>query len=406
MNMRVLFVDDQPNVLSGLRRMLRSMRDEWDLEFAESGAQALQTMAKKPFDVVVSDMRMPGMDGVQLLNEVMTRFPNAVRIILSGQAEQASILRAVTPAHLFLTKPCDADTLKRTVSRACTLRSTLSNESLVELVSQVTALPSMPSVFGELLEEIQSQDASIMRIAELISRDVGMVAKLLQMVNSSFFGLPRRVESAAHAASLLGLDVLKPLVLTASVFSQFPPEAMRDFPVKAIEHHSLAVSHLAAECARSVADDDALASDALLAGVVHDVGQLLLASKMPQEYKQAMALARERCVPLCEAERELLGNTHADVGAYLLGLWGLPNSIVEAVAFHHAPGDCESGQFTPLTAVHIANVLSNDMGDDASSVTGSIELDIEYLDRVGVVDRLPAWRQLSYDININAQRSN
>ena len=394
MKMRVLFVDDQPNVLDGLRRMLRGLRNEWEIQFAESGDEALALMAKSPFDVVVSDMRMPGMDGSQLLSEAMTRYPGTVRIILSGQADQASVLRAVTPAHQYLSKPCDAETLKATVARACSLRGTLCQESLIRLVSQVTTLPSLPHVYTQLLEELQSEDASVQGVAELIAQDVGMTAKLMQMVNSSFFGIPRRVESPAHAAALLGLNALKPLILSAGIFSQFHADGLQEYSVDALMEHSLAVSHLAQQIARSHSDDKELAEDALLAGLIHDVGQLLLVENLPGEFGKTLALARENEISLCDAEFEYLDASHADVGAYLLGLWGLPSPIVEAVAFHHQPIKCAADGFGPLTAVHVANILVNEK-QPSCGITYSLDIDVDYLEHLGVADQIPKWRDMA-----------
>ncbi len=395
MKMRVLFVDDQPNVLAGLRRMLRGLRNEWQMEFAESGEEALALMAESPFDVVVSDMRMPGMDGSQLLTETMKRYPGTVRIILSGQADQVSILKAVTPAHQYLSKPCDAETLRATVARACSLRNTLSQKSLIRLVSRVTTLPSLPHVYTKLLEELQSEDASVQGVAELIAQDVGMTAKLMQMVNSSFFGIPRRVESPTHAAALLGLNVLKPLVLSAGIFSQFHADGLPGYSVDALMEHSLAVSRLAQQIAKSHSDNKELAEDALLAGLLHDVGQLLLVANLPEQYGKTLALAREKNdVSLCDAEFECLGASHADVGAYLLGLWGLPDSIVEVVAFHHQPIKCTADGFGPLTAVHVANILANE-AQTSSDITYSLEIDVDYLEHCGVAGQLPKWRDMA-----------
>jgi len=394
MKMRVLFVDDQPNVLAGLRRMLRGLRDEWEMQFAESGEEALALMAESPFDVIVSDMRMPGMDGVQLLTETMTRYPGTVRIILSGQADQASVLRAVTPAHQYLSKPCDAETLKATVARACSLRDTLRQEPLIRLVSQVTTLPSLPHVYTKLLEELQSEDASVRGVAELIAQDVGMTAKLMQMVNSSFFGIPRRIESPTQAAALLGLNVLKPLVLSASIFSQFHADGLQGFSVDTLMEHSLAVSHLAQQIARSHSENKELEEDALLAGLLHDVGQLLLVANLQEQYCKTLALALEKEISLCDAELECLGASHADVGAYLLGLWGLPGSIVEAVAFHHQPIKCMADGFGPLTAVHVANILVNET-QPSCGITYSLDIDVDYLEHLGVADQLPTWRDMA-----------
>jgi putative nucleotidyltransferase with HDIG domain len=392
--MRVLFVDDQPNVLAGLRRMLRGLRDDWEMQFAESGDEALTLMAESPFDVVVSDMRMPGMDGSRLLSEVMTRYPGTVRIILSGQADQKSVLRAVTPAHQYLSKPCDAETLKATIARACSLKGTLGQESLIHLVSQVTTLPSMPHVYTKLLEELQSENASVKAVAELIAQDVGMTAKLMQMVNSSFFGTPRRVESPAHAAALLGLNVLKPLVLSAGIFSQFHVDDLQWYSVDALMEHSLAVSHLAEQIAKSHNDNKVLAENALLAGVLHDVGQLLLVENLQEQYGKTLVLARDNEISLCDAELECLGASHADVGAYLLSLWGLADPIVEAVAFHHQPMKCMADAFGPLTAVHVADTLANER-QPSRGITCSLDIDVDYMEHLGVADQLPKWRNMA-----------
>lgn len=392
--MRILFVDDQPEILSGLRRMLHGLRREWSMDFVESGEEALALMAETPFDVIVSDMRMPGMDGSQLLTESMNRHPEIVRIVLSGQADQESVLRSVTPAHQYLSKPCDAKILKSTIARACALRETLNQESLVRLVSQVTTLPSLPHVYTELLKQLQSEDTSVKSIAELIAQDVSMTAKLMQMVNSSFFGLPRRVESPSHAAALLGLDVLKPLVLSAGIFSHFSENGLPGYSADALVEHSLAVSRLAEAIAKCHSDNKELAEDALLGGLLHDIGQLLLVEYVKEPYGKTLELSRKKAIPLCDAELECLGANHADVGAYLIGLWGIADPIVEAVAFHHQPAKCEAEGFSPLTAVHVANILVNET-QSPGDIAYSLNLDVDYLEHCGVSDQLPKWREIA-----------
>ena len=220
-----------------------------------------------------------------------------------------------------------------------------------------------------------------------------MSAKLMQMVNSSFFGIQQRIESPAHAAALLGLNVLKPLIISSGIFSKFSTDCINNYSAEALIEHSLTVSHLAKQIALIQTDSKELAEDALLAGLLHDVGQLLLVANLPEEYDNTLALAHDKEVPLYVAENQTIGANHADVGAYLLGLWGLENSIIEAVAFHHEPNKCESNDFTPLTAVHVANVFVNEM-QNACDITYSLEFDSEYLERVGVVDQLARWREI------------
>jgi len=392
MKKRIIFVDDEPNVLAGLRRMLRGFRNEWEMEFAPGGAVALARMDESPFDAIVTDIKMPKMDGVELLGEVLHRHPATVRIILSGQADQEAVQRSLKRTHQFLTKPCNPDVLKATVKRACALRDKLANESLVRLVSQVTTLPSLPEVYNQLLTELQSPEPSLKRVAELISKDLAMTAKLLQLVNSSFFGLPRRIEDPAHAVSLLGLKILKPVALSAGIFAQFVGTRIGEHTIEDFSNHGVAVSKCACLVAEEEGADKECVDDSVLAGLIHDVGQLILASRLSEQYCDVVRAAKQEEKPLRDCEIERFGADHADVGAYLLGLWGLPDSIVEAVAYHHRPSESPVDQFGPITAVHVANVLINQTKACGLS-THVQEVDEEHLRRLGAEDKLPKWRE-------------
>jgi len=199
---RILFVDDESMVLDGLRRMLRGMRNEWEMEFAASGHEALGILAGRQFDVIVTDMRMPGMDGCQLLNHVKKLHPQVVRIVLSGQSDNDMIMKSVGPAHQFLSKPCDAEILKTTVARVCSMWNLLDDEALIKVVSGIESLPSLPQLYSEVVDEVNSAEGSLNRVGEIISKDSGMSAKILQLVNSAFFGLPRQVTSPVRAVQL------------------------------------------------------------------------------------------------------------------------------------------------------------------------------------------------------------
>ncbi len=397
---RVLFVDDEPKVLDGLRRMLRKLRDEWDMAFALSGREALEAMAHQPFDVVVSDMRMPEMDGAALLSTVKERYPGTVRLILSGHSDKEMILRSVGPTHQFLAKPCDADTLKDTVIRAYALRDLLSSDDLEAIVAGIDALPSLPALYSKLIQALQSPESSVQEVAEIISSDVGMTAKVLQLVNSAFFGLRRHIESLAQAISYLGLDTIQAIVLTAGAFSELGdnPEALQ--MAEALYPHSVKVGALAGAIAKSVAEDKKLIDDSVMAGMLHDVGKLVFVAKLPNVWREANKMARDESIPIHEAERAVSGVTHAELGGYLLGLWGLPNPIVEAVVFHHRPRTCLSQVFSVLTAVHVANelVIGTETAPDDPTAR---QLDTDYLQELGLADRVPEWRELA---NESAER--
>lgn len=391
---KILFVDDEPSILDGLKRLLRPLRHEWGMAFAQSGQAALETLAGGDFDVVVSDMRMPGMDGAELLEKISEQYPQIVRIVLSGQSSKEAAMRAVGTAHQFLAKPCDSDTLKRTIDRAFNLRGVLANESLVRVLAQAKSLPSMPGLYLEMTEELQHPDASIQRIGKIISKDPAMAAKILQLVNSAFFGLSRKVTGAEEAAALLGTETLASLVLSIGVFSEFDEVKVNGFDLKSIWNHSTRSAAIAKAITAAEKNEKNLVDEAMMAGLLHDTGKLILAQNLPEEYGNIIARAQTPGMSMHDAEEQVLGASHAEIGAYLFGLWGLPDSIVETVAFHHQPAKCASNEFDTLTAVHVASALEHHCakGDEAG---GTIEgLDLEYLATLGLADRVPEWRDI------------
>lgn len=391
---RVLFVDDEKNILQGLQRMLRGMRSEWDMRFAESGAQALAMMEKEHFDVVVTDMRMPKMDGGELLGRVKELDPQVVRIVLSGHSEMEMVVKAVRTAHQYLAKPCDAETLRSTIDRACMLRETLTHESLRKLVSGIDSLPSLPSLYTELLEELESPRSSMENIGKIISRDLGMVTKVLQLVNSAFFGLPRRIEEPAQAVTLLGIETVKALILGIEVFTKFEGGCATGFDLEGLWSHSLSVGSLSRILARHERLPKEQVDQAFMSGMLHDIGKLILASRCPEQYQEVLkAVDSTEDQDLWRVEQSNLGTGHAEVGAYLLGLWGFPDSIVEAVAFHHTPSEHTDHTFGPVAVVHVADALSRTSRRLSDEGQAPEDLDLGLLNRLGLDDKLPAWRE-------------
>ncbi|MGH2945979.1 MAG: HDOD domain-containing protein [Solirubrobacteraceae bacterium] len=389
--MRVLFVDDELHVLDGLRDLLRRQRREWEMVFALGGEAALREIDLQRFDVVVSDMRMPDIDGATLLGLVQERHPETVRIVLSGQTELAATLRTVPVAHQYLAKPCDRDQLRRAIDRACVSRAVLADEAVRRAAGGAAAIPSAPALYTKLVEATANHDTSVADIGALVESDIAMCARVLQLVNSSFFGLGRRISSAREAVTYLGMAPLRALVLTAGAFRAFTPDRpIEGFSVEELETHSARVARLGAELLPDRRD----AEDALTAGMLHDLGKLLLAAHRPDELALLLAAARESGRPLHTLEHDRNGVTHAEIGAYLLALWGLPHPIVEAVAHHHAPHRLGTEKLDPPAAVHIADMLITEQEQIARS-GASEALDEDYLNRLGVAGRLPAWRALA-----------
>ncbi|MGC8492738.1 MAG: HDOD domain-containing protein [Syntrophobacteraceae bacterium] len=378
MKNRILFVDDEPNVLDGLRRILRNMRPQWEMEFTASAREALVLLAAQPFDVVVTDMRMPGMDGCQLLEKVKRVRPQIARIILSGHSDKDLILSSVGLAHQFISKPCDIEALKATISRACAMQEMLSDEFLVKIVSRIDSLPSLPSLYEEVVEEVNSEEGTLERVAEIIAKDAGMSAKLLQLVNSSFFGLSAKVTNIHRAVSLLGTETIKTLVLSVKIFSQFDRPGLPS--VSKLWEHSLSTGMIARSIAAQQGLEQNHIDEAFTASLLHDVGKLILFDKLPEKFAEASRLSADACRPIWEAEQSVFGTTHAQVGAYLIGLWGLSETLVKAIAFHHSPGKSSDLSFSPLTAVHLADAAEHgDQGEDNKD-----RLDIEYLEKLGI----------------------
>ncbi|MCW8943454.1 MAG: response regulator [Sedimenticola sp.] len=398
MKSRILFVDDEQHLLDGLKRSLRSQRKDWDMFFAPSGEEALKLSEGEPFDVVVSDMRMPGMNGAELLEQLSARHPEMVRMILSGHSDEAMILKAVPYAHQFLSKPCDADVIKQVITRSLRLKSLVSDVRLQKLVTQIKALPTLPAVYIELTDLLNSDHATVQKIGEVISKDPAMVSKILQMVNSAFFGVGRHISNPVQAATMLGTETLRSLVLSAGIFLQFDADALNigNFTLEALHKHSLHVSLLAKAIAESMGADKQMVEDCLLAGMLHDMGKLVLVQSLPEEYKAFYQEVHDCKAEMIATELKVFHADHGKVGAYLLGLWALPENLVEAVAFHHDPQSAEHVGFSPLLAVHVADALASMDSNDAAVLPAG--LDMDYLEAAGVSGRLEEWRQLHINL--------
>ena len=394
MKKRILFVDDDALVLTGLQRMLRSLRQEWEMEFVESGTQALARMAEMTFDVVVTDMRMPGMDGAELLAEVMRLYPKTVRIILSGHADKDLILKCVNSTHQYLSKPCESESLKATIQRACGLENNIENERLKQLVARMERFPSLPSLYVEIVEILNDPNTTIEDIGGIVSRDMAMTAQLLKLVNSAFFGLSRVVSSPFEAALYLGIDTIESLVLSIHAFSQFDDLKSCGFNLDALMLHSMNTAARAKQIAQLEEASAKVRDECFVAGMLHDTGKLVLAANYPKDYERVTQLVREKNLSVCAAEKEIFGADHAGVGGYLLGLWGLPVPVVEAIALHHSPQLGTNPNFSALTAVHAANVLEHERTAADDGVKEN-ELDSKYLAALGLAHRVDAWRESS-----------
>lgn len=355
---KTLFVDDDLNILQGLRRMLRPMRNEWDMSFANSGEQALEILSEGHFDIIVTDMRMPQMDGAQLLTHVKKLNPGIARIVLSGQADKEAILSTASVAHQFLSKPCPPEIIKNTVINAVKLKKWVGDDNMIKLVSGIDALPSVPSVYKELVEEVSSMENSLTRIGKIFTKDLALSAKVLQLAHSSFFGPALHVESISKTAQYLGSELLRTLALSDFVFKPWEGETGRD-TIAEIAVHAQMTGLLAQTIARDMTEDSVIIEESFQSGILHDIGSLILLTYFTDQYLAACEKAAEQGRALYEVEIEEFGCSHYQLGGSLLALWGLPESIVEAAACHHNLSECQlpADGFSAVMAVHLANAV-------------------------------------------------
>lgn len=395
MKKKILFVDDEVVVLQVLKSVMRAQQDNWEPEFADSGKRALEMMQQDYFDAIITDMHMPGMEGIELLSEVKRRHPATVRFILSDHSDPDMVMRSVGTAHQILSKPCDPVKLKAALIDAFALRNTLSSSALQQLVSGMTSLPSLPVVYRKLTEALQSEHSSVTDIGRLIEQDIGLATKILQLANSSYFGLCRQISSPAEAANLLGMDVLRGLVLANGVFSQFDEELVMKMSLHNMIDRSLAVANAAKQIVKLEQGSDITADQAFLGGMMHDIGSLILATNASEKYLETLRYAADNDISIVEAEYLMFGTSHAEVGAYMLGLWGIDEVVVAAVAYHHKPYDFPCYKFTSLTAVYAAStfIAEDTMATCDDSVEGPVEGKArEYIENMGKADRLALWR--------------
>ena len=387
----ILFVDDEIKVLDGLRRMLRPNRKQWKMSFVESAQEALDVLVNTPFDIIVTDMRMPGMDGADLLERVRERYPAMVRIVLSGHSEHENIMRSVRPAHQYLAKPVGQDELEKVLYAALQLHDVLGEPSLIKILGKAESLPALPQTYSRLVDAIECEDCSLEDVGKIIEHDLGMTATLLKVVNSAFFGLPRKISSPAQAASLLGLDILRSLVLSYQLFSTFEIKNSNRFSFDGLWRHSTTVGSMAKKIAQTEAMRKVLVDEAFMAGILHDVGKLILYHFTPKRYNEVIDKVRNDAGTISEMEKEVLGTSHAQAGAFLMGLWGMSENVVQAIAFHHNPSGWEPQELGLHSIVHAANVFEHELRVVHENYR-TPELDLDHFEATGLAGKLGAWR--------------
>lgn len=352
---RILFVDDEPPVLNLLQTLVRHAHPEWESSYTDRGAKALQLMEQHPFDVVVSDMRMPEMTGAELLEQVRDRFPRTARIILSGYADHGMSTRSLSAAHQYLAKPFTLAALQSALKHILGVRQYVENPIVQQAIGTLHTLRCSPSVHEQLTRTITAPNATYDSLGSLIAQDLALTAKSLQIVHSAFFGAPRRILLAKEGPRALGLNLLRALTASNQLALAPTTAEIGGLRLDDASHHSVLVGLRATRILSMERVTPDAVKLAFTAGMLSGIGRLILATLFPERHLEALQRARAGEVPLLQAEEESCGANHSQAGAYLLGLWGLPHDVISIVAHAHCPSAVEATSLTPLTAVHVAH---------------------------------------------------
>jgi len=391
-NITVLFVDDDRHVHQSLRRIIVARNLPIDLFAASTVAQALQTLSERTCDVIVTDASLPDMEGSDLLALVQVRWPLTLRILMTADGGTRIISRLLVAAHQLLTKPVTPECLLPTIQTASRLRFLLMDSRLREIVHRLEHLPVVPDVYTALTRELQSESCSNQSVARIVSRDMSLTTAILKVVNTPFFGLSRRVDEPLQAVNILGANLVRGLVLSEGVFKPQDPDMYPGFNMEQLWGHCL----VAAKCCRAVMRGECpsgpAVEDAFLAGLLHDVGKIVMAEGCPEDYADIIKESQGRNMPLYEVETEILGVTHAQIGAYLLGLWGFSENVVIAIAQHH--GQIPGPPLTLLSAVlHVVDVLLHERYVQASGHAPHLPAGA-FLDIAGGAETFERWKEI------------
>ena len=389
---RILLLADESRDLASLTGLLAEAAPERVFHSATSTKEALEALEDNDFEVVFCDLSSGPEAAAEFLQEVWKRRPRTVRFLLARGLTSDLLVTCALGAHHFLQKPLDVMAVSAALARADAISQYVRNDRIQSLVSRMRTLPSRPSLYLEVMRELRSPTASALTVGELVEKDLAISTKLIQVVNSAFYGMAQQVTEPAAAVLLLGLETTASLVLSIEAFARFDKVKPIYFSMDKVWRHSQSVAASAKRIAELLCNDPDVARSAFTAGLLHDIGKLALALNFEEQYQGAIKLAEKQKLSPSEVESQVFGATHAETGAYLLSVWGLPLPIVEAVARHHIPARALDKHFTATTALHLAEQLEYSE-DPARRGSKDVVLDLDYpeaLQLAGRIDELKA----------------
>lgn len=383
---RILIVGNQAEDLNRLREQLTRNRKDWTVVLACGGEDAIRQIDAEPFDVVVTEMALRGMDGADILQHVHRRQPQTARLVVCGQTSVSDMHRVMPLAHQVLGNACDTRGLERCIERLCNLLRRRGQPSVQRVLAMLARLPVLPRIYWELAGELDRPRADSNSVAAIIEQDPAITTRVLQLANSAYFGVQRQVRSVRDAATMLGMDSLRSIALLAGLSRLIHNSDLpAGFSLDALQTHSAHVARLAT----AMLNDSEERKTAFSAAMLHHIGYLMLAVNLPQEYTALREEAFARNTSVERIELDKLGCNHAEIGAQVLALWGLPLPLIEAVACHHRPSASGETRFGAATAVHVAAVLADEA---EGKLTDADALEWPFLRRLGVDGPVTRWR--------------
>lgn len=393
MHIAILFISSEHGVISNMQRLLEPLAEVWTCYYVATAEDALSILSAQQVDVIVSDLYAEQSDGEPLLNTVMCQYPHIVRFAFTDTTGHGDVVRTGELAHQFLPQFATLPVIETAIERAYALREIVAGDAMKKVISRTRRLPGLPAVYLDISKELRSDDPSVSKIGQLIAKDAGLSAQVLKLVNSAYYGVRQKVTSPTHAASLLGLNALQSVVLFADIFTRFErlSAMVPQFSLQTFQEHTLLVSRYATAIARAQRMELARLNDISMGGLLHDTGKLVLAENFPQEYTHVLSVAANEGKAVWQAELEEFGTTHAEVGAYLLGLWGIDGGIVEACAFHHRPQQGRGDGRSETSILHVANAFAHTTTlEELDTVPGLF--DREFANTHNMDASLTAWR--------------
>lgn len=347
--------------------------------------EAMGLVEKQVFHAVVADSSLPDGSALAVLDRMRQMQPRSVRFLSTSTPDADLANRCIWNSHRIFDGVADRARIKSAVTEAMKVERWVSKPETRSLIASVRTFPTRPTTYFKILQLLDSSGADVDGLIELIRGDMAITTKIIQTVNSAIYSRTDHVVDLHEAVQILGFHSVKMLVISIQAVAQLDRVTPAYFSIDRIWKFSLQVAEAARKIACAEGLDAVSIDHAYLAGLLHDIGKAVFACNFDQQYSKVLEEVVHSRTPLVEAEQHAFGVSHAEVGAYLIALWGLPGTVVDAVGFHHFPSRSEGHAVDALTALYAANWITAEQPDAPE--------DSLYLDRLKVREKLQSWRE-------------